>query len=383
MPGNKRAWSYVSGDRGRNRVRVFERTRDHLILLEWRESGRKRCKCLGRCDRLEAKRQADAQAVSLGEPAHRGDAVTLFDICSAYLRERTPEKSRSVQCHDRLTAKLLLRILGASRIVADLTHRDAARFVVERRRIGDQRPGRTKGTQSSSRQLAYDVSFVKALFNWAVGAGLLLRNPWHGFAVRDDGAPARPVLRLPEYSKLAAVAEELPSQFGLALLLAWETGHRIGAVRSLRWSDIDFDHETILWRAECDKLGWQHTTPLSSAAVGALKTKRAVEELAGNAGDGWILPSPTDPSQPCSRHVLRDWWRRAESMAGLAPSPRRGWHSCRRAFANDLRRAPLKDLTSLGGWKTPLTVVRVYQAPDVDAMREALGARAAACRTET
>ena len=108
-----------------------------------------------------------------------------------------------------------------------------------------------------------------------------------------------------------------------------------------------------------------------------MNTARAVELLSGTTADGWVLASPSDSSKPCSRHVLRDWWQRAEGLAKLPPVVRRGWHSCRRAFANELRRAPLKDLTTLGGWKSPLTVVRVYQAPDLDAMREALATRKA------
>ena len=49
-----------------------------------------------------------------------------------------------------------------------------------------------------------------------------------------------------------------------------------------------------------------------------------------------------------------------------------GWHSCRRAFANRLRRAPLRDLQALGGWKTAKTVVDIYLKDDLDAQAEAL-----------
>jgi integrase len=45
-------------------------------------------------------------------------------------------------------------------------------------------------------------------------------------------------------------------RFGVALVLANETGHRIGAVRRLRWSDIDFENVLITWRAESEKSGW-------------------------------------------------------------------------------------------------------------------------------
>ena len=54
-------------------------------------------------------------------------------------------------------------------------------------------------------------------------------------------------------------------------MLAHETGHRIGAVRLLRWSDIDLENGRIRWRAENDKIGYEHATPLTEKAVMALR----------------------------------------------------------------------------------------------------------------
>jgi hypothetical protein len=41
---------------------------------------------------------------------------------------------------------------------------------------------------------------------------------------------------------------------------------------------------------------------------------------------------------------------------GVKEGSRIGTHSLRRSFANRLRAVPLKDLTTLGGWKTEQTV---------------------------
>lgn len=49
-----------------------------------------------------------------------------------------------------------------------------------------------------------------------------------------------------------------------------ETGHRAASVRHIRWSDLDVEKETIRWRAENDKIGFLHTTPLSRPALDAL-----------------------------------------------------------------------------------------------------------------
>lgn len=78
-------------------------------------------------------------------------------------------------------------------------------------------------------------------------------------------------------------------QFDLALVLAHETGHRIGAIRQLRWSDIDFDGGTVRWRGKLDKIGMEHTTPLTEEADAALRVERTTRPA---IGDAWLFPAP-------------------------------------------------------------------------------------------
>ncbi len=82
-------------------------------------------------------------------------------------------------------------------------------------------------------------------------------------------------------------------RFHVALVLAHETGHRIGAIRQLRWADIDFEGETVRWRAEHDKAGYEHRTPLTPDALIALEG--AQRENPGS-GDAPVLPAPKSPS---------------------------------------------------------------------------------------
>ncbi len=113
--------------------------------------------------------------------------------------------------------------------------------------------------------------------------------------------------------------------------------------------------------------------PLSGEAVRVLEQSRRKRE---SIGDGWLFPSPEDSSKPCSRHLLRDWWRRAEKLAEMPRTARLGWHSLRRKFVNDMKAdTPMADLCYLGGWKSPLTVMTVYQQADQVTMRNALSNR--------
>ena len=88
------------------------------------------------------------------------------------------------------------------------------------------------------------------------------------------------------------MAVELDWRFRAALVLAHETGHRIGAIRQLRWSDIDLGGGVIRWRGEHEKSGYEHRTPLMPEALAVPKEARA--ESAGTPGAP-VLPAPKDP----------------------------------------------------------------------------------------
>ena len=84
------------------------------------------------------------------------------------------------------------------------------------------------------------------------------------------------------------------------------------------------------WRAEHEKTGYEHTTPVTAEALDALEEAR--RENPGN-GDAPLLPASTDASKCVGRSLVRYWWNRAEKLAGLEPQRGRGWHSLRRKFA--------------------------------------------------
>ncbi len=126
------------------------------------------------------------------------------------------------------------------------------------------------------------------------------------------------------------------------------------------------------WRANYDKIGFEHVTPFSSSLASTLAQAR---RRAATIGDAWVLPAVRDPSKPCSRGSLDKWFQQAAQRLSTPLPPRAGWHSLRRKFATELKDTALKDLCYLGGWKDPKTLLECYQQPDVAVMREALRKR--------
>jgi len=371
--------AYSAGEWGRNRVRVFPDPKTGLFQVEWRENGRRLTRSLKHRDWRRAKRQADQFAAGfIDAPGGKAEAepepLTLERLFDIYGEEVTPTKGERAQMHDRFATRMFLGFLGRDRRPETLSRRDWDRFIRDRRagRLGpnDKPP--------ANRTIQKDLKFLIAVLNWAArskdeqGRLLLHRNPLRGLRTPSEKNPTRVVLAEEEYRALLKVSCRVDWRFRVALVVAHETGHRIGAIRKLRWSDIDFEGTTIRWRAEHEKTGYEHSTPVTAEALAALEYASG---MSAGTGDALVLPSPRDPSRCVGRCTVRGWWQRAEGLAGFEPKRGRGWHSLRRKFASDLMDQPLKVVCELGGWKEATTVLRCYQRPDDAQLRKALTSR--------
>jgi integrase len=214
-----------------------------------------------------------------------------------------------------------------------------------------------------------------AVLNWATvvrdvrGTVLLERNPLKGLSLPVEANPRRAVFTNEQFDALCAVAPTIHPLFRLAVITAYHTGHRIGAIRHLRWSDIDFETNRITWRTAYDKSRREHITPLATDLKAVLQAERR-KRLA--IGDGWIFPNPKDSETPVPKHVAGDWMTRGLKDIGIKEGERYGYHSIRRQFATSMKTLPLADLCALGGWKDSQTVIRCYMQPDEGTMRAAL-----------
>lgn len=386
-------WSFSTGERGRNRVRAFEHATTGRVFLEYYVAtlrGTKPTVCrvsLGRCDRERAKAAAEELAARLRRaevPRREHPSLgMLFDI---YVMEVTPGKSLGKQKHDRACAEMFQRAFGGDTEARLLSRREWDRFIRDRRSGAIRTAHQQKRRGVRNRVIAYDLQWLNAVLNWATtasnGAGgvLLDRNPLKGLALPREASPARPMLSDAEYQTMRAVARDVHPYFELALVLAHDTGHRIGSIRKLRWSDVNLEDRRIQWRADTDKIQFEHATPITDD-LGAMLVARRRSTL--RIGDSWMFPEPGDPSRPCDRDTFSWWWEEAERLAGIAHVARRGWHSLRRTFASELKHIPLKDLCELGGWKSADTVIECYIKPDEATMRDALAQRKPIRASET
>jgi len=377
MSRKKRLWSYIAGEKGRNRVRAYENENGYLFLEWW--DGKRIRKALKHRDKDMAKAQTDEASAKLAfnrEVKHV--ELSLGALFRRYLNEVTTEKSIRSQKHDHSAANLFLRCFGAQKKPKELSSTEWDFFIGERSK-GRLKPHGSRGGKVGPRTVARDLKWLLAVLNWATAKGdgkgghLLERNPLKGLKVPNEENPNQPLITENRYRAMLAVSGEVDWRFRVALVLAYETGHRIGAIRQLRWSDVDLDTRLLHWDAEFDKMGRDHFTPMSNEAAGIMR-----EALVQNPGVGRrpVLPAPKDREASVSRHLMRNWWKRAERLAGLESVKGLGWHSLRRRFATDYRHNPLADVCELGGWKRgSRVVVELYQKPDLEAQRAVLSSR--------
>jgi integrase len=287
-------WSYIAGEKGSTRVRAFSRGA-RGIFLEWWEQGppRRRVRqALSHDDRAQAKEQADALALAFRRNERAPHvALTLGALFDIYLAEVTPAKGASKRGHDARAAEMLGRYFGRARRPHTLSRRDWDRFIADRR-AGRVRPAGAKaGRVVGDRVIAYDCKFLRAVLTWATAAGdgdggvLLDRDPLRGLPYPADDEPRRVVVTAEEYEALLRVGPQVHPDFACLLVLAHETGHRLSAVRQLRWSDVDLERRSVRWRAVSDKIGFEHATPLTEVATAARsRAADAARRPSGTAG---------------------------------------------------------------------------------------------------
>jgi integrase len=363
LPRRKKlCWSFSHGERGRNRVRAYEKSPGGDLYLEWYEpaqdGSRQRVRVkLNHRDRERAREHARKAAAKLellpAEPAPKPTAapLTLTRLLTEYLEEVTPTKGRSKQGHDRRAAKLFLAFFDAqdeparrsTRHPSTLDRMDWGRFVAARR------AGRIAGSVAvRDRQVQYDLKFLIAVLSWALGVKdeggqpYLTANPW-GEEIRKAQRWERPREQNPtrvamtDEVRAALIAHAPHWQFSLALVMERHTRRRNNQIRQLRWNDVDLDGRRIRWRGETDKAGREYWTPMPEAVHESLR------DVPRGIGDSPVFPSASDPVEPTPRDTFQTWLRRAKKRAGIQ-IPGLGFHSEKRAGVRDPRFRALPDV---------------------------------------
>lgn len=366
----------------------------------------------------------------------RGDELTLGDVFRVYRKMRIPLLEPDHASQMERVMRYFEATLKEDKIVLHISQPDIDDHVAKRKKGIEYTQLRSDGTERrvklrpvvGQRGLFDDCARLSLIFNWATtlkpdGQRLLAENPLKGIRLPVDEQNAkRPVMNLERYTIMLSVADETerllrnqgalgrrgvriragepsvakygrrvrpkapegtrmgdhmpPGFVRLLLVLARETGHRIGSVAGLRIRDIlltrtamrealarigqnevladDWPYGAIYWDWRRDKKKYDRVIPISKRVreilVRYLQTRGTLDP------DAPLVPSSTDPDACVGSGVIDNVFVRVERVArkkgyDLPPVFRGKWHMFRRQWRSE--RAGFfhdKLVAFCGGW---------------------------------
>ena len=157
-------------------------------------------------------------------------------------------------------------------------------------------------------------------------------------------------------------------------------GVRASAALHLRWDDIDYEHEDVIWRAELDKVGREWRQALTWEMVSALTWARWWREKVGYTGP-WVFFSlhrrsgaGRDGHARPGVYRVQSFWAaliKAERRVGVTHQPYRAAHGLRRMVSGEvLERTgdPVLAMHYIGD--TDMKVMQKYLKRRDDRLRE-------------
>ncbi len=354
-PRAKRYWSWDVQVPGLG-VRVYPSGRK-TFALQARIRGTVRILTLGTFPERsvdEARREASKLKLAIrdgrdprAERNTRRAAPTVAELVQRYLLAADSAKSPRTKAEDRRYAeKFLLPKLGA-RTVESVSRADLVRL--------------RDGLRSTPTQANRALAFVSSLFSAA--------ERWE---MRVPGTnPARGIEKFPEQSRDRTLTDAELARIGRALReleaendpqngasrlagvraiqLLLLTGSRRSEILKARWEWIDWETRELVLPRLATKARREHRKPLSPETLSVL-------ERIGIRDEGWIFPSPRDPSKP--QGEMRKVWATVCKRAGLEGVR---LHDLRRSLASVAAESgvPVPHLMQLMGW-TQLRTAEVY-----------------------
>jgi integrase len=238
----------------------------------------------------------------------------------------------------------------------------------------------TKRLQKVTRTtVASDLTYLKRILNWGVERRLIGINPIEKYRKpsRDDA-----VIRPPSPDEIHAILTHAPEHIRRALILAYYTGTRPGAVElfRLRYSDIDWNRLTITITSAAKggpRSGIIPLHPDLSALIHLWETadKALYEERKDN---------PKYKTPAVRPDLIIHWrWQRVRRIKTGFDAAKKAAGITRRLRPYDFRHAPItamnlsgmvdpKTASTFSRHSRPDTMARVYTHSDLDALRRAV-----------
>lgn len=212
---------------------------------------------------------------------------------------------------------------------------DTVRMTLE----STKRPRAPKGLAINTVRRA--IGIVKTVFRWGERTEFLPVNRTGSFVFtvgKDQRVETPAEYSQDELDRMTATLsfDRLDQRTPLCVLvLIGHQGVRVNAALHLRWEDVDWAQDAVVWRAAWDKTGREWDQPLRRAPRAILGR---LWDAVGQPATGWVFPAKRRDSRspvytPQSFYAALQV---AQTKAGVEALPGRAAHSFRRKIAGDV-----------------------------------------------
>lgn len=315
-------WSYKCGKKGVSRVRAYERSNSNCLYVEWYWKGRRYQRSLKSddghpvTDRDLAMRIARRMSDEMEADHNRQAALAFFGgsdrtvgaLFAAIHAARGRGWSESHRRDQERYRAFWTRQLGKETKLTDVNA--ALVESIGQRHASDWTPATHR----------HYLRYVTSAFRYAERK-LKWITDRHNLSAVDLPNPKSKSksYTLAEVRRLLAALEDVSPRAAWIGHVAWQTGRRLTAIRTLPESAVEvMDGHTVLhFPSITDKAKQSGDVPVVGKA----------HELGREITD-WSVPS----MEQC-----QDWLREAEKAAGIAHQKGRSWHAIKRRWATESR----------------------------------------------
>jgi hypothetical protein len=345
-----RLWSYSTGVRGHNRIRVYERRDGGPLWVEWYDDSGRHQKPLRDLrnrpilDKDLAKQLAEKMSAAQDrrrdqEQVHTmlgyAPRRTLVELFKAY-EDAHPSWSEKHRYDKRASHRFWLRALGPRTTLQECTIDKVKRVVREEAARG----GVGFGPRTQSKRLRHikeALAYARLQLRWITEA----EDPLVGLSAPIPKGESKSYT-LDEVRRLLRAVEDVDLRVAVICHLAWVTGRRANAILTLHteaYRALGEGAGMILFPGVTDKARQAGEAPVAGRVVELL------EQLLQRPRVSWSgvmfpcggLDEPL-PSTPVDKRWVSRRIRQAEEAAGIPSVPGRGLHGLKRRFATEALR---------------------------------------------
>ena len=302
-------------------------------------------------------------------PQHMSECkLTAKELFDAFLADRTPHVKPSTIYHYSYVIQRYFRPAFGSQRVDRLTAKKLQTFLC----------GLRVGEKPLSAKSVHDIGILlRSALRFGVRE-LGVDKAVTDFQIPASSAPHIDVFSEQELQKLALFCINHPSPLNVGILLALNTGLRLGEICALRWSDLDFANRTLKINRTVQRVNMGGKTALTVGEPKTERSKRTVTVPADmmklltamyerSAKHGYIFGARPDcPLEPrtCQRH-----FKSVLKSCGLKD---RNFHVTRHTFATRCveKGGDVRTLSELLGHANIQTTLRLYVHPSEEHKRQ-------------